>query len=76
MSELTCVDVSQPSRVASLLAEAMEKRSVGCTQLNEQSSRSHMVFTLKASGCSSQLVFTPRARAGGCSGAVALTLSR
>jgi hypothetical protein len=28
----------------------MEKRSVGCTQLNEQSSRSHAVFTLRIEG--------------------------
>jgi kinesin family protein C1 len=28
----------------------MQKRSVGCTVLNEQSSRSHMVFTLRLEG--------------------------
>lgn len=28
----------------------MEKRTVGCTQLNEQSSRSHAVFTLRLEG--------------------------
>jgi hypothetical protein len=28
----------------------MEKRTVGCTQLNEQSSRSHAVFTLRIEG--------------------------
>ena len=43
VTELTTVDVSEPERVDTLLAEAMEKRSVGCTILNEQSSRSHMV---------------------------------
>jgi hypothetical protein len=43
--------------VDALLARAMEKRSVGCTQMNEQSSRSHMVFTLRIDGvnASSQL---------------------
>jgi len=33
-----------------LLQRAMEKRTVGCTQLNEQSSRSHAVFTLRIEG--------------------------
>jgi len=42
-----------PLQVESLLANAMEKRSVGCTALNEQSSRSHMVFTLKIDGSNS-----------------------
>lgn len=28
----------------------MEKRTVGCTQINEQSSRSHAVFTLRIEG--------------------------
>lgn len=36
--------------VEELLARAMEKRTVGCTQLNEQSSRSHAVFTLRIEG--------------------------
>jgi kinesin family protein C1 len=36
--------------VEELLSRAMEKRSVGCTQLNEQSSRSHAVFTLRLEG--------------------------
>jgi kinesin family protein C1 len=36
--------------VEDLLSRAMEKRSVGCTQLNEQSSRSHAVFTLRIEG--------------------------
>lgn len=39
-----------PDRVHALLAEAMTKRSIGCTHLNEQSSRSHMVFTMKIDG--------------------------
>uniref|UniRef100_A0A0E0DIQ5 Kinesin-like protein n=1 Tax=Oryza meridionalis TaxID=40149 RepID=A0A0E0DIQ5_9ORYZ len=36
--------------VTSLLAKASQSRSVGRTQMNEQSSRSHFVFTLKISG--------------------------
>jgi hypothetical protein len=42
VSDLTLVDVSKPEAVAALLAQAMDKRAVGCTALNEQSSRSHM----------------------------------
>ena len=41
---------SQASRVDGLLNEAMEKRAVGCTAMNDQSSRSHMVFTMKIEG--------------------------
>ncbi len=36
--------------VEDLLSRAMEKRTVGCTALNEQSSRSHAVFTLRIEG--------------------------
>mmetsp|Transcript_5395 Transcript_5395/g.11884 ORF Transcript_5395/g.11884 Transcript_5395/m.11884 type:complete len:815 (-) Transcript_5395:535-2979(-) len=50
VTDITTVDVTQPARVEALLSEAMEKRSVGCTAMNEQSSRSHMVFTLKIDG--------------------------
>ena len=50
VTDLTVVDISQASRVDSLLADAMEKRSVGCTALNEQSSRSHMVFMTRLEG--------------------------
>lgn len=45
---LLCCCASQD--VEDLLARAMEKRTVGCTQLNEQSSRSHAVFTLRIEG--------------------------
>ena len=41
------------TQVDALLNEAMTKRTVGCTALNEQSSRSHMVFTLKIDGTNS-----------------------
>lgn len=48
---LTCaVLVHAVQDVEDLLARAMEKRTVGCTQLNEQSSRSHAVFTLRIEG--------------------------
>ncbi|EFJ44457.1 kinesin-like protein, partial [Volvox carteri f. nagariensis] len=50
VSDLTVVDVNKPEAVEQLLAQAMEKRSVGCTALNEQSSRSHMVFMMRIEG--------------------------
>ncbi|KAL4439937.1 hypothetical protein ABPG75_002938 [Micractinium tetrahymenae] len=50
VSFLEYVDVSQPERVASLLERAMRQRSVGATAMNEQSSRSHMVFMLHIDG--------------------------
>ncbi|KAJ6706942.1 KINESIN-LIKE PROTEIN [Salix viminalis] len=36
--------------ISSLLRQAAQSRSVGKTQMNEQSSRSHFVFTLRISG--------------------------
>lgn len=53
-------------QVEALLSRAMEKRSVGCTALNEQSSRSHMVFTLRIDGtnASSQLKVGGSGRVG------------
>lgn len=60
VSDLTLVDVNTPEAVEALLARAMEKRSVGCTAMNEESSRSHAVFTLRIEGtnASSQLKVT------------------
>ncbi|KAL4332878.1 hypothetical protein GQ457_07G028580 [Hibiscus cannabinus] len=50
VSDLTIVDVSTITEISSLLRQAAQSRSVGRTQMNEQSSRSHMVFTLRISG--------------------------
>eukprot|EP00803_Ostreobium_quekettii_P009866 evm.model.scf_1058.2 EVM.evm.TU.scf_1058.2 scf_1058:6445-10818(-) len=50
VSGLTTVDVSKPENAAELLRRAMEKRAVGATKMNDNSSRSHMVFTLKLDG--------------------------
>ncbi|GMH30287.1 hypothetical protein Nepgr_032130 [Nepenthes gracilis] len=50
VSDLTIVDVCSTREVSSLLHQAAESRSVGKTQMNEQSSRSHFVFTLRISG--------------------------
>ncbi|XP_024004376.1 kinesin-like protein KIN-14M isoform X2 [Eutrema salsugineum] len=48
--ELTVVDVRSSREVSFLLDHAARNRSVGKTAMNEQSSRSHFVFTLKISG--------------------------
>ncbi|KAJ9671975.1 hypothetical protein PVL29_025565 [Vitis rotundifolia] len=50
VSDLTVVDVRSTREVSFLLDQAAQSRSVGKTQMNEQSSRSHFVFTLRISG--------------------------
>ncbi|CAL1354388.1 unnamed protein product [Linum trigynum] len=50
VSDLTVVDVRSSREVSYLLDRAAHSRSVGKTQMNEQSSRSHFVFTLRISG--------------------------
>ncbi|KAK1581443.1 hypothetical protein Q3G72_006064 [Acer saccharum] len=50
VSDLTVVDVCSTKEVAFLLDRAAHSRSVGKTQMNEQSSRSHFVFTMRISG--------------------------
>ncbi|KAL2928081.1 Kinesin-like protein KIN-14N [Bienertia sinuspersici] len=50
VSDLTVVDVRSSKEVAYLLEKAAQSRSVGKTLMNEQSSRSHFVFTLRISG--------------------------
>ncbi|XP_021758786.1 kinesin-like protein KIN-14N isoform X1 [Chenopodium quinoa] len=50
VSDLTLVDVRSSKEVAYLLDKAAQSRSVGKTLMNEQSSRSHFVFTLRISG--------------------------
>ncbi|XP_058091957.1 kinesin-like protein KIN-14D [Magnolia sinica] len=50
VSDLTVVDVCSIREVSSLLHQASQSRSVGKTQMNEQSSRSHFVFTLRITG--------------------------
>ncbi|XP_020416772.1 kinesin-like protein KIN-14N isoform X2 [Prunus persica] len=50
VSDLTIVDVRTAKEVSFLLERAAHSRSVGKTQMNEQSSRSHFVFTLRISG--------------------------
>ena len=50
MNALKVVEVKDAAQVSSLLQRAAKARSVGRTQMNEQSSRSHMVFTLRLDG--------------------------
>ncbi|XP_010434203.1 PREDICTED: kinesin-like protein KIN-14C [Camelina sativa] len=50
VSDLTIFDVSSIGKISSLLQQAAQSRSVGKTQMNEQSSRSHFVFTMRISG--------------------------
>ncbi|KAK2459328.1 hypothetical protein APHAL10511_008653 [Amanita phalloides] len=50
VTELTIVPLTSPSQVKTLLALAQSRRSVAATLVNERSSRSHSVFTLRISG--------------------------
>eukprot|EP00250_Pteridium_aquilinum_P010308 c19286_g1_i1 orf=318-2759(+) len=50
VSDLTLVEVTKWKEVSSLLHRASQSRAVGRTAMNEQSSRSHCVFTLRISG--------------------------
>ncbi|KAL6999396.1 Kinesin-like protein KIN-14N [Sarracenia purpurea var. burkii] len=50
VTDLNIVDVCSSREVSFLLDQAAQSRSVGKTQMNEQSSRSHFVFTLRISG--------------------------
>ncbi|KAI3702946.1 hypothetical protein L6452_28700 [Arctium lappa] len=50
VSDLTIFDVRSSREVSYLLSRAAQSRSVGKTQMNEQSSRSHFVFTLRIIG--------------------------
>ncbi|XP_010539269.1 PREDICTED: kinesin-like protein KIN-14N [Tarenaya hassleriana] len=50
VSDLNVLDVKSTREVSFLLDHAARNRSVGKTQMNEQSSRSHFVFTLRISG--------------------------
>lgn len=50
VSDLTIIDVTSINEVSSLLRRAAQSRSVGRTQMNEESSRSHCVFTLRIFG--------------------------
>ena len=50
MTDVEVVPLHSPSQVRSLLAVAQSRRSVAATLMNERSSRSHSVFTLRITG--------------------------
>ena len=50
MNQFLIVPLNGPSQVATLLARAESRRSVAATLMNQRSSRSHSVFTLRVSG--------------------------
>ncbi|GJS22744.1 kinesin-like protein KIN-14C [Tanacetum coccineum] len=50
VSDLTIVDVCSIGQVSNLLQKAAHRRSVGRTDMNEESSRSHFVFILRIHG--------------------------
>ncbi|KAF9963065.1 kinesin-like nuclear fusion protein [Mortierella alpina] len=50
ITDITTVVLTSPEKVAALLKKAAHNRSVGSTQMNERSSRSHCVFTLRLAG--------------------------
>nr|ASU92289.1 kindr G11 [Zea mays]ASU92292.1 kindr B1 [Zea mays] len=55
VSGLTVIDVTSISEVSSLLRRAAQSRSVGRTQMNEESSRSHCVLTLRIFGVNERM---------------------
>ncbi|KAK7033912.1 kinesin-like nuclear fusion protein [Paramarasmius palmivorus] len=50
VTDLTVLPLQSPNQVRSLLALAQSRRSVASTLMNERSSRSHSVFTLRIFG--------------------------
>ena len=50
----TTVPLRSPTQVRSLLVTAQSRRTVAATLMNERSSRSHSVFTLRISGTNVQ----------------------
>jgi len=50
VTDVEVVPLHSPSQVRALLARAQSRRSVAATLMNERSSRSHSVFTLRITG--------------------------
>lgn len=50
VTDLTIIPLHSPSQVRTLLSSAQSRRSVAATLMNERSSRSHSVFTLRITG--------------------------
>ncbi|KAI4340060.1 hypothetical protein MLD38_024934 [Melastoma candidum] len=57
VSDLTVVDVCNTKEASYFLKHAARSRSIGKTQMNEESSRSHFIFTLQISGVNMVLEF-------------------
>jgi len=55
VTNMTCVEVDGQEQIATLMARAARSRAVGCTDMNEVSSRSHSVFSLYITGRNSEL---------------------
>lgn len=53
ITDMTVVEVTHPGQVEKLMKRATNARSVGSTNLNERSSRSHCVFRLTIDGTNS-----------------------
>ncbi|KAF8573591.1 kinesin-domain-containing protein [Ramaria rubella] len=53
VTDVVVVSLESPSQVRSLLLRAQSRRTVAATLMNERSSRSHSVFTLRISGSNS-----------------------
>ncbi|TDL23801.1 kinesin-domain-containing protein [Rickenella mellea] len=54
VTDVVVVPLKSPSQVRSLLSIAQSRRTVAATLMNERSSRSHSVFTLRISGTNVQ----------------------
>ncbi|KAJ3908590.1 kinesin-domain-containing protein [Lentinula edodes] len=50
VTDITVIPLSSPTQVRALLSSAQSRRSVAATLMNERSSRSHSVFTLRITG--------------------------
>ncbi|OBZ89150.1 Kinesin-like protein 2 [Choanephora cucurbitarum] len=50
VTDMTTVLLDSPSKVKMMLKKASQNRATGATNLNERSSRSHSVFTLRLTG--------------------------
>ncbi|CAO3686810.1 unnamed protein product [Umbelopsis vinacea] len=50
VTDMTTVLLDSPAKVTNLLKKASQNRAVGATNINERSSRSHSVFTLRLNG--------------------------
>ncbi|KIK70932.1 hypothetical protein GYMLUDRAFT_149503 [Collybiopsis luxurians FD-317 M1] len=53
VTDITVVPLHSPTQVHALLSSAQSRRSVASTLMNERSSRSHSVFTLRITGTNS-----------------------